>query len=447
MNIAQRLDRLPLTKTHWMILMATGIGWLFDSMDVGLVAFVMPAIQKEWQLLPTQLGMIGSIGMAGMAIGAATSGMFADKYGRRTVILFTLVLFGLATGFCGLATGLSMLLVARFFVGAGLGGELPIASTLVSEFAPSNVRGRMVVLLESFWAWGWIAAALVAYLLVPTYGWRFAFFIGAIPALYAAFLRRAIPESPRFLERQGRYEEADAIVTRIENEAGLTTEKKEKTSFAGNYRLTLAELWSSQYWRRTLALWVLWLGINFGYYGFVTWIPTLLVTAKGFLIIRSLGFVLIMSFAQLPGYFSAAWLIEKIGRKPVLIIYLTGTAVAAYFFGQSQSVNQIMVWGCLLYFFSLGAWGGVYAYTPENYPTRSRGTGSGWAAAVGRLGAIAAPYAVGAIYQAYGKSVGYTSVFIMLTAVFAVTALVVLIFGVETLGKSLDEIAEKPSTT
>lgn len=447
MNIAQRLDRLPLTKTHWMILMATGLGWLFDSMDVGLVAFVMPAIQKEWQLLPTQLGMIGSIGMAGMAIGAATSGMFADKYGRRTVILFTLVLFGLATGFCGLATGLSMLLVARFFVGAGLGGELPIASTLVSEFAPSNVRGRMVVLLESFWAWGWIAAALVAYLLVPTYGWRFAFFIGAIPALYAAFLRRAIPESPRFLERQGRYEEADAIVTRIENEAGLTTEKKEKTSFTGNYRLTLAELWSSQYWRRTLALWVLWLGINFGYYGFVTWIPTLLVTAKGFLIIRSLAFVLIMSFAQLPGYFSAAWLIEKIGRKPVLIIYLTGTAVAAYFFGQSQSVNQIMIWGCLLYFFSLGAWGGVYAYTPENYPTRARGTGSGWAAAVGRLGAIAAPYAVGAIYQAYGKAVGYTSVFIMLTAVFAVTALVILIFGVETLGKSLDEIAEKPSTT
>lgn len=447
MNIAQRLERLPLTRTHWALLMATGIGWLFDSMDVGLVSFVMPAIQKEWNLLPTQLGMIGSIGMAGMAIGAATSGMFADKFGRRAVILFTLVLFGLATGFCGLATGLAMLMAARFFVGAGLGGELPIASTLVSEFSPAGVRGRMVVILESFWAWGWIAAALVAYLLVPTYGWRFAFFIGAIPALYAAYLRRAIPESPRFLERQGRYDEADAIVTRMEQEAGVKTENKEATKFTDSPRLTLAELWSDFYWRRTLTTWVLWLGINFGYYGFVTWIPTLLVSAKGFLIIKSLKYVLIMSFAQLPGYFSAAWLIEKIGRKAVLIVYLAGTALAAYFFGQSNSTTQIMTWGCLLYFFSLGAWGCVYAYTPENFPTRARGTGVGWAAAVGRLGAIAAPYVVGAMYQAYGKATGYTSVFIMLTVVFAVTAVVVWIFGVETLGKTLDEATEKPATS
>lgn len=447
MNIAQRLDRLPLTKTHWTIMMATGVGWLFDSMDVGLVSFVMPAIQKEWSLLPTQLGLIGSIGMVGMALGAASSGMFADKWGRRAVILFTLVLFGLATGFCGIATGLTMLLVARFFVGAGLGGELPVASTLVSEFSPSKVRGRMVVILESFWAWGWIVAALVAYLLVPTYGWRVAFFIGAVPALYAAYLRRAIPESPRFLERQGRYEEADAIVTRLEQEAGVTTEKKEVTKFTERGRLTLAELWSSGYWRRTLTTWVLWLGINFGYYGFVTWIPTLLVSAKGFMVIRSLGFVLIMSFAQLPGYFSAAYLIEKIGRKAVLIIYLAGTALSAYFFGQSNSQGQIMVWGCFLYFFSLGAWGCVYAYTPENFPTRVRGTGVGWAAGVGRLGAIAAPYVVGAMYQAYGKTTGYTSVFVMLTVVFAVTAVVVWIFGVETLGKSLDEITEKPAVS
>jgi len=438
MNISQRLDRLPLTKTHWAILMATGIGWLFDSMDVGLIGFVMPALAKEWALQPTQMGLIGSVGMIGMAIGAATSGIFADKWGRRTVILFTLVMFGLFTGLCGLATGLTMMLVARFFVGAGLGGELPIASTLVSEFAPAKVRGRMVVILESFWAWGWIAAALIAYLLVPTYGWRVAFFLGAIPALYAAFLRRAIPESPRFLERQGRNEEADAIVTRLEKEAGITTDKKEFLTNVEKYKLTLAELWSDKYWRRTLTLWVLWLGINFGYYGFVLWIPTLLVTTKKLMIIKSLQYVLIMSFAQLPGYFSAAYLIEKIGRKAVLVIYLAGTALSAYFFGQSDSVNDIMLWGCLLYFFSLGAWGGVYAYTPENYPTRARGTGSGWAAAVGRIGAIAAPYAVGAMYQAYGKSAGYTSVFIMLTAVFAVTAAVVWIFGEETLGKTLD---------
>ncbi|AQS58123.1 MFS transporter [Desulforamulus ferrireducens] len=438
MNIAQRLDRLPVLSSHWYILLATGIGWLFDSMDVGLVSFVMPAIQEDWGLSPTELGLIGSVGMVGMAVGAAFSGMLADKYGRRQVILFTLVLFGLATGLAGLATGLTMMLVARFLVGLGLGGELPVASTLISEIAPRSVRGRFVVLLESFWAWGWILAALVAYLLVPEYGWRTAFFIGALPALLAVFLRKAIPESPRFLVQKGDYQGADAIVSRLEQQAGIKLSEAEKTrSFTIDKGISLGELWSPSLWRRTLTLWILWLGINFGYYGFVMWIPTLLV-GKGFLIIKSLQYVLLMTLAQVPGYFTAAYLIEVIGRKAVLIIYLAGTAVAAYFFGQSETVRDILVMGSLLYFFSLGAWGAVYAYTPENYPTNSRGTGVGWAAAVGRLGAIAAPYLVGLVYQMTGVQSGYTAVFFMLTLVFAVTALAVLLLGTETLGKALD---------
>lgn len=437
MDIAKRLDRLPVVPMHWSILLATGIGWLFDSMDVGLVSFVMPALQKEWGLSPSELGLIGSVGMVGMALGAALSGSLADKYGRKRVILFTLVLFGLATGFAGLATGLTTMLLARFFVGLGLGGELPVASTLVSEISPLAVRGRFVVLLESFWAWGWIAAALIAYLLIPQYGWRVAFYIGAVPALAAVFLRRSIPESPRFLVQQGRYQEADAIVSQMEQQAGIKINKSNKDwTLVKEQGVSFGELWSGSFWRSTLTLWLLWLGINFGYYGFVMWIPTLLV-GKGFMVIKSLQFVLIMTLAQVPGYFTAAYLIEVIGRKAVLILYLTGTAVAAYFFGQSNTVTEIMVMGSLLYFFSLGAWGAVYAYTPENYPTWARGTGVGWAAAVGRLGAIAAPYVVGVVYQAQGKENGYAVVFFMLTAVFAITALAVLFLGQETRGKTL----------
>ncbi|ABO50053.1 major facilitator superfamily MFS_1 [Desulforamulus reducens MI-1] len=437
MNIAQRLDRLPLVPMHWSILIATGVGWLFDSMDVGLISFVMPALQRDWGLSPAQLGLIGSVGMVGMALGAALSGSFADRYGRKKVILFTLVLFGLATGFAGLATGLTTMLLARFLVGLGLGGELPVASTLVSEISPLLVRGRFVVLLESFWAWGWIVAALIAYLLIPEYGWRVAFFIGAVPALAAVFLRQAIPESPRFLIQKGRYEEADAIVSLMEQQAGMEISKENKTKTqAKENGGTFSDLWSVQLRRRTLTLWILWLGINFGYYGFVMWIPTLLV-GKGFIIIKSLQYVLLMTLAQIPGYFTAAYLIEVVGRKVVLTIFLAGTAISAYFFGQSDTVREIMVAGSFLYFFSLGAWGAVYAYTPENYPTISRGTGVGWAAAVGRLGAIAAPYLVGVVYQAQGKESGYTTVFLMLTVVFAVTALAVLFLGQETRGRSL----------
>ncbi|EGW41009.1 MFS transporter [Desulfosporosinus sp. OT] len=443
MNISQRLDRLPATRTLWKILFLTGIGWLFDAMDQGVVAGIMAAIGKEWNLVPTQLGLIGSVGAIGMAIGAAVSGMAADKWGRRGVILFTLVMYGVFSGISGLATSFTMLLIFRFFTGLGLGGELPVASTLVSEFSPAKNRGRMVVLLESFWAWGWIIASLIAVLLIPQFGWRVAFFVGAIPALYSAYLRKAVPESPRYLEQKGRINEADDIVAKMEREAGLAPLKDVETNNfqENNNRTGLLELWSAAYRRRTLVLWILWLGINFGYYGFVLWIPSLMV-GKGFVLVKSLEFTLIMSLSQLPGYYSAAYLIEKIGRKAVLVIYLSGTAVAAYLFGQSASPTEILIFGSLLYFFSLGAWGGVYAYTPEMYPTRTRASGAGWAAAVGRIGAIAAPFVVGWIYQSYGKAAGYTYVFGMLTAVFAIVALVVLTLGIETKGKSLNEINE-----
>lgn len=188
-TIGNRIDRLPTTPLMKKVLLLTGIGWLFDAMDQGMVSGVMAAIGKEWTLGTDQLGLLGSAGMLGMGLGAALSGMAADKWGRRNVILFTLVLYGIASGLSGFAVNFPMLLVLRFLTGFGLGGELPAASTLVSEFSPAKTRGRNVIILESFWAWGWIAAALVAYLLIPVYGWRIAFWLGAVPALFAAVLR------------------------------------------------------------------------------------------------------------------------------------------------------------------------------------------------------------------------------------------------------------------
>jgi putative MFS transporter len=337
-----------------------------------------------------------------------------------------------------------MLLVLRFLTGFGLGGELPAASTLVSEFSPVKTRGRNVILLESFWAFGWIAAALVAYLLIPVYGWRVAFWVGAIPAFFAAYLRKSVPESPRYLESVGKIEQADALVGMMEKEAGIAEKHDHgsmgEQSLGSKIRVSFLDLWSKKYIRSTVVLWVIWFGINFGYYGFVLWTPTLLVD-KGFALVNSFKFTLIMCLAQLPGYFSAAYLVERIGRKRVLSVYFLGTAAAAWLFGHAASPGYVLAYGCLLYFFSLGAWGCVYAYTPEVYPTAARGTGSGWAAAFGRIGAFTAPFIVPVIYNFYGKEVGYAYVFVMLTAVFALVALVVAILGKETMGKSLEEIS------
>ncbi|MDR3037351.1 MAG: MFS transporter [Coriobacteriales bacterium] len=442
-NISKRIDALPMTPSMRKILLLVGIGWLFDAMDQGMVSGVIASIGVDWALSPAQLGLLGSAGMVGMILGAALSGIAADRWGRRTVILATLVLFGTGSALCGLAGSYEMLLVCRFITGFGLGGELPAASTLVSELSPLAKRGRNVIILESFWAWGWIIAALVAYLAIPLYGWRVAFLIGAVPALFAAVLRFAVPESPRYLELCGRHAEADRLVATFEAQAGIIRDKADDASPDAPTKSpglikSFGLLWSRRHIRSTFVLWVLWFAMNLGYYGFVLWTPSLLMM-RGFDMVRSFEFTLIMCVAQIPGYFVAALLVEKIGRKPVLTIFLAGTALAAWFFGQSASVEQTLAFGCLLYFFALGAWGCVYSYSPELYSTDIRGVGTGWAAAFGRVGALIAPMIVPALYAGFGEEAGFTAVFIILMLVFFAAALVVAIFGKETKGIALQD--------
>ena len=444
LSIAQRIDQLPSTPMLRKVFFITGIAWMFDAMNQGMVSGVMAAIGEDWALTTGQLGLLGSIGMLGMALGATLSGMAADRVGRKTLIVSNLVIFGVASGLAGFSVNYPMLLVLRFLTGFGLGGEGPVAFAFISEYTPTKIRGRNGVLLESFWAWGWIIAALVAYFLIPVYGWRVAFWIGAIPALFAIVYYKTIPESPRYLESAGKTEEADSLVSIMEEQAGVRYKaekgQEENKNSAEKIRITFKDLWSRKYIRSTVVLWIIWFGVNFGYYGFVLWTPTLLV-GKGFTLVKSFEFTLIMCLAQLPGYYSAAWLVERIGRKKLLSTYFAGTALAAWLFGHAASVTEVLLFGSLLYFFSLGAWGCVYAYTPEVYPTVARGSGSGWATAFGRLGAFSAPFVVPVIYNTYGTQTGFTYVFIMLTAVFATVAVAVAILGKETMGKSLEEIS------
>ena len=167
------------------------------------------------------------------------------------------------------------------------------------------------------------------------------------------------------------------------------------------------------------------------------------MVAQGFSLVTSFGFTVIMCLAQLPGYFSAAWLIERIGRKKVLIAYFAGTALAAWLFGHAASEMEILASGCLLYFFALGAWGCVYSYTPEVYPTDVRGSGTGWAACFGRIGAFVAPFIVPLVYASFGEGLGFTVVFIMLASAFAVVALVIALFGKETKGQPLSDLSNE----
>ncbi|MFN2747850.1 MFS transporter [Bacillus sp. z60-18] len=384
-----------------------GLGWLFDAMDVGILSFIIAALHAEWNLSPEEMSWIGSVNSIGMAVGAFVFGLLADRVGRKHVFMITLLFFSVGSGLSAFTTTLTAFLILRFFVGMGLGGELPVASTLVSETVAPERRGRIVVLLESFWAFGWLAAALISYFIIPAYGWQVALLITAVPAFYALYLRLALPDSPK-------YENLD---------------QQQKTTVLENVK----SVWSRRYARPTAMLWIVWFCVVFSYYGMFLWLPSVMVM-KGFSMIKSFEYVLIMTLAQLPGYFSAAWLIEKAGRKMVLMIYLLGTAVSAYFFGNAESLALLLASGMLLSFFNLGAWGALYAYTPEQYPTAIRGTGAGMAAGFGRIGGILGPLLVG-----YLVSQGTALSMIFFIFCIAVLAAVAAIFflGSETKQKEL----------
>jgi len=432
-----RLDRVPLNRFHWRLLIVSGLGWTFDAMDVLMLSFLLTPIRNEFKLDATGVGLVASATFVGMFLGAAVAGRLADRYGRRAVFTATLVIFSAGSAVSALAPTFETLLAARVIAGLGLGGELPVAATLVSELSPRARRGRMIVLLESFWAYGTILAGIVAVTIVATYGWRWGFAIGALPALYVAYLRRALPESPRFLAEKGRAPEADAVVRRVERAGGgalLTLAPAIAPTRAGRTRI--AELWSGRYARRTAMLWILWFGVVLTYYGIFLWIPSILAT-RGLSEVRSNEFFFLSTLAQVPGYFSAAWLVERWGRKPTLVAYLLGTAVSAFMFGNADAGTTAFVWAALLSFFNLGAWGIVYTYTPELYPTSVRATGAGVAAAVGRVGGIIGPYLTPVLVPVIATS----GTFALFMVLLVITAAAVAVLGEETRGRSLEEIA------
>ena len=438
--VLERLEALPLGRFHYKLLLVTGLGWLFDSMDTGLIAFILPVLAKEWGLAPGQMGLIGSIGLIGMALGAVVSGTIADRIGRKKVFTITVLLYSIASAFCALSWNYQSLLVFRFLVGFGLGGELPVAATLVSEYAPSRVRGRFIVLLESFWGLGWIAAACIAYFFIPLYGWRMAFLIGALPALYVCLIRLHMPESVRYLLAHGRVGEARQIVVSLERQLHVPVAPfvSEKETVPVVAKASFRELWKKPFASRTIMLWLVWFGINFSYYGIFMWLPSL-VFQQGFTVVKTFEYVLIMTLAQLPGYYCAAWLVDKIGRKYTLSAFLLFSGVASYFFGHASTAAALMMWGSVMSFFNLGAWGVLYTYTPEQYPTAIRALGSGWAAGFGRFGGMAAPMMVGALLA---RNFGFGSVFYMFALVFAAVAVIVLSLGVESKQKDLESISE-----
>lgn len=447
-SIAARLERLPLTGYQKKLFAIIATAWFFDSMDLGAMTFMLGSIKAEFGLSPAQAGLLASSSFFGMFLGAAIAGMLADKFGRKPIFQISMVFWGLGSLFCGLSNDVNTLMLSRVLLGFGMGMEFPIGLSMVSEIVPAAKRGRYVAILEGFWPLGFIAAGILAYFCLPIIGWRGIFIALAVPAVFVFVVRRAVPESPRWLEESGRGEEADAVASEFEREVmksgGLSSlpavSNLKTTTVTADRRGSFIELWRGEYAKRTLMLWILWFFALLGYYGLTSWLGALLQQA-GYAVTKSVLYTVYISLAGIPGFIFSAWLVEKWGRKGTCVLMLLGSATFAYFYGQAASaqvpVEQLIATGMCMQFFLFGMWSVLYAYTPELYPTRTRATGSGFASSIGRVGSLIGPYVVGIVLPIAGQS----GVFTLGAASFVIAALVVVLLGVETKGKSLEDVS------
>jgi len=446
----KRLERLPFGRPHMRLLFMGGLGYTFDGMDGALIAFIMAPVMKLWGLTNVQTGVVGSSVMIGYLAGAFLAGTLGDLVGRRRVMMYALFIYAVATLFAAFSMNWSFLFWSRCVAGMGTGAESAIIAPFLSEFVQSKYRGRFIGSLAGFFSFGYVFAALLGYFIVPLTadGWRIAQVITALPIVMLLWWRRALPESPRWLMQRGRPKEAEAVVDHMEAyyiSKGQTLPPYEDVQIpamglrkAGNFLQNLAALWSRDMARTTLMLWILWLAITFSYYGFFTWIPTLLVK-QGMTITKSFGYSIIIYLAQIPGYYSAAFLTEKLDRKWTIVLYLILGGVSAYLLSISRADAAITTCGFLLSFFMNGTYAGIYVFTPELYPTSIRSTGMGVASSFGRVGGLAAPLIIGFTYA----RIGFVGVFTITTIVLILGALAVAIMGRSTTGKNLEQIAAK----
>jgi putative MFS transporter len=440
-NIDQQIEQAKLTRFHFGLLALGSFIYAFTAMNVLLIAAVLTPIITEFSLgqQPLAAGLLLSAGYIGMFAGALTCGALADRIGRKNTIIFTLLTMSIFTVLNGFAPDLVTMAVLRFFAGIGLGGALPQPGIYIAEYVPAKYRGRFLGLTEASWVYGALLSLAFSFFLFPAFGWRLTFFVSLIPLVLVPIVYYFAPESLRYLQVTGRKDEAVSLLKKHKLvTADFKEDPKAVPVVRRGLRETLVELWSPIFRRRTLMIWMSWAVLVYTYHGIFIWLPTFYYNTLSFTVVKSIQWVLIVTLAQVPGYYIAALLLDRVGRKRIAVIFLTSAGVGSILLSLATSTDLILLWSMVISFFNLGAWSALYAYTPELYPTPIRGTASGAAASIGRLAGVVAPTATPLLYS-YG---GLPAAFAAFALIHLVGAVTIAILGTETKGKPLTEISK-----
>ncbi|MDP9857508.1 MFS transporter [Agrobacterium sp. CR_3] len=434
-TVSQRLDRLPILPFHKRILMLVGAGLFFDAFDIYLANSVLGALlQDGWSTVDKNAAFLSATAF-GMLLGSVMAGILGDRYGRKFTYQFNLLVFGLSSIACAFMPTMEWLIVARFVTGIGLGAELVIGYGLLSEFVPPSHRGRWAALLSCIAQFGLFAATLTSWIVIPSLGWRAMFIIAGIGGLIVFIARKNIPESPRWLERNGKQAEADAIVTKIESETNVGTlapiALSQQPALMGRINPLAARF------HKPLAIGaVTQIVQSAAIYGFIALLPTFLAK-QGIPINKSLGQSVLMTFGGPAGALAAYFLTDRIGRKPAIIgASILGAIIGPCFaLVQSQEIATalgFLMFGLVYFLVSVVQAG----YLPELFPTEVRMRLTSWAVTAGRLTSIGIPFVSVYLVQAGGL----VAVVGTVAALLVVQALMIATLAVETNRKSLEEI-------
>lgn len=436
-SAAARLDRLPLSSFHRDIVWLLAYIFFFELGDLNSFAFAAPAVRQAWHLSIDTISLITSASFVGMFIGATAGGWFSDRVGRKRALVLTTMWYSGFSLLNAFAWDTPSLFATRLLTGVGLSSMTVVAMTYISEMFPARLRGSYQAWILTIGLCGIPVTAYVARFIIPlgAWGWRAVFVWGALAIVFPLFAGR-LEESPRWFENRGRRDEADAVLARVEARVRAETGELPAVEAlpaapprAGGFR----ELVASGSLGRLILLMSIWTCQTLGIYGFLSWVPTLLVE-HGFSVVRSLEQSSAMSIGAVPGAWIASKCSDRWERKSLIGVVAVAIAICGLSYGLSFQTTTIVIFGFLVAMGQQVFAALLYAYTPECFPTEVRNTGTGLSYGMGRLAnGFAGPFIVAFLFQRYG----YTSVFTYIAVCWALVAILVTTFGPKTRGRAL----------
>lgn len=446
-SIPERIDRLPMTREVWRIVLLAGVAWLIESYDIGIMGSVLPSLVKAYRLSAFATGWLVIASTLGIVVAVIPSGWVADHIGRKKVLVLGTAWYAVFSLLCGFAPTPLALVLLRFIAGFGMGAVFPIPYAMAAEFMPRRIRGAMTGVLDSFLSVGYFLAPLLAFVLIPhlalSVGWRMLFWIGGLPLLYVPVLRRWLPESARWYQSRGELAEANQVVTELERSIEHRTGKplprpaRPTAVPISQQRVPVSSIFRGVFLRRTIMMWIAFPCILFVFYAVQTFTPTVLVK-EGYAIGSAFLMTSLIVVVSIPGKLLEAYAVERYGRKATIVSFTVVAAASAVLFGYSHSVALALVFGMLLSFFGIGVDPAIKIYGAEQYPTAVRETGIGFIEGIGRLlGGALAPFIMTFVLDGVGVRASY----LFVAAVALVGAAAVGVLGSETRGASIEQLA------